>query len=117
MKFQTSIETWAIQPHRFLQAFSQPGNQEHQLWSELCRISLERKQDPIKISMKELVSLSKLDEGQIIEQDVARVDHTKTLENFVSIGRDIESLVLTRAINWHLEHRIIINENRTVVFN
>ena len=58
-----------------------------------------------------------LDEGQIIEQDVARVDHTKTLENFISIGRDIESLVLTRAISWHLEHRIIINENRTVVFN
>ena len=56
MKFQTSIETWAIQPHRFLQAFSQPGNQEHQLWSELCRISLERKQDPLKISMEELVS-------------------------------------------------------------
>ena len=60
---------------------------------------------------------NELDEGQIIEQDVARVDHTKTLDNFVSIGRDIESLVLTRAINWHLEHRIIINENRTVVFN
>ena len=67
MKFQTSIETWAIQPHRFLQAFSQPGNQEHQLWSELCRISLERKQDPLKISMEELVSLSQLDEGQIRE--------------------------------------------------
>ena len=60
---------------------------------------------------------NKLDEGQIIEQDVARVNHTKTLENFIAIGRDIESLVLTRAINWHLEHRIIINENRTVVFN
>ena len=67
MKFQTSIETWAIQPNRFLQAFSQPGNQEHQLWSELCRISLERKQDPLKISMEELVSLSQLDEGQIRE--------------------------------------------------
>ena len=67
MKFQTSIETWAIQPHRFLQAFSQPGNQEHQLWSELCWISLERKQDPLKISMEELVSLSRLDEGQIRE--------------------------------------------------
>ena len=67
MKFQTSIETWAIQPHRFLQSFSQPGNQEHQLWSELCRISLERKQDPLKISMEELVSLSQLDEGQIRE--------------------------------------------------
>ena len=67
MKFQTSIETWAIQPHRFLQAFSEPGNQEHQLWSELCRISLERKQDPLKISMEELISLSQLDEGQISE--------------------------------------------------
>ena len=67
MKFQTSIETWAIQLHRFLHAFSQPGNQEHQLWSELCRISLERKQDPLKISMEELVSLSQLDEGQIRE--------------------------------------------------
>ena len=67
MKFQTSIETWAIQPHRFLQAFSLPGNQEHQLWSELCRISLERKQDTLKISMEELVSLSQLDEGQIRE--------------------------------------------------
>ena len=60
---------------------------------------------------------NQLDEGQIIEQDVARVDHTKTLKNFISIGRDIESLVLTRAITWHLERRIIINENRTVVFN
>ena len=67
MKFQTSIETWAIQPHRFLQAFSEPGNQEHQLWSELCRISLERKQDPLIISMEEVVSLSQLDEGQIRE--------------------------------------------------
>ena len=67
MKFHTSIETWAIQPHKFIQAFSQPGNQEHQLWSELCRISLERKQDPLKISMEELVSLSQLDEGQIRE--------------------------------------------------
>ena len=67
MKFHTSIETWTIQPHRFLQAFSQPGNQEHQLWSELCRISLERKQDPLKISLEELVSLSQLDEGKIRE--------------------------------------------------
>jgi formyltetrahydrofolate deformylase len=59
----------------------------------------------------------KLDEGQIIEQDVARVDHTKTLGNFISIGRDIENLVLKNAINWHLERRVIINENRTIVFN
>ena len=58
-----------------------------------------------------------LDEGQIIEQDVGRVDHTKNLEDFVSMGRDIENIVLMRAINWHIEHRIIINKNSTIVFN
>ena len=58
-----------------------------------------------------------LDEGQIIEQDVGRVDHTKNLEDFVSMGRDIENVVLMRAINWHIEHRIIINNNSTIVFN
>ena len=59
----------------------------------------------------------KLDEGQIIEQDVGRVDHTKDLEDFVSMGRDIENVVLMRAIKWHLQHRVIINKNSTVVFN
>ena len=58
-----------------------------------------------------------LDEGQIIEQDVGRVNHTKDLEDFVSMGRDIENIVLMRAINWHIEHRIIINNNSTIVFN
>ena len=57
-----------------------------------------------------------LDEGQIIEQDVARVNHSYSLENFTTIGRDIESLVLSRALKWHTEHRVLINENRTVVF-
>ena len=60
---------------------------------------------------------NKLDEGQIIEQDVARVDHTKTLDDFISIGRDIENIVLYRAINWHIQHRVLINKNRTIVFN
>ena len=60
---------------------------------------------------------NKLDEGQIIEQDVARVDHTKTLDDFISIGRDIENIVLFRAINWHIQHRVLINKNRTIVFN
>ena len=58
-----------------------------------------------------------LDEGPIIEQDVGRVNHTKDLEDFVSMGRDIENIVLMRAINWHIEHRIIINKNSTIVFN
>ena len=58
-----------------------------------------------------------LDEGQIIEQDVGRVNHTKSLEDFVSMGRDIENVVLMRAIKWHIEHRIIINKNSTIIFN
>ena len=60
---------------------------------------------------------NELDEGQIIEQDIARVDHTKTLEDFVSIGRNIENVVLYRAINSHIQHRVLVNNNRTVVFN
>ncbi len=59
----------------------------------------------------------KLDEGQIIEQDVGRVNHTKSLDDFVSMGRDIENIVLMRAIKWHIEHRLIINDNSTIVFN
>ena len=57
-----------------------------------------------------------LDEGPIIEQDVARVDHAMSLEDCVSIGRDVECAVLARAVKWHAEHRILLNGNRTVVF-
>mgnify|MGYP003677310131 CR=1 FL=1 len=57
-----------------------------------------------------------LDEGPIIEQDVARVDHAMSGDDFVSIGRDIEAVVLARAIKWHLEHRVLPNGSRTVVF-
>ena len=57
-----------------------------------------------------------LDAGPIIEQDVARVDHSMSAEEFVAIGRDIEATVLARAVKFHLEHRVLINGNRTVVF-
>ena len=57
-----------------------------------------------------------LDEGPIIEQDVARVDHSKTPENLTAIGRDTESQVLARAVKWHSEHRVLLNGQRTVVF-
>lgn len=57
-----------------------------------------------------------LDEGPIIEQDVARVDHAMSLEDCVNTGRDVESAVLARAVKWHAEHRILLNGNRTVVF-
>ena len=57
-----------------------------------------------------------LDEGPIIEQDVARVDHSLTVEDLTAIGRDTESQVLARAVKWHGEHRVLVNGQRTVVF-
>jgi formyltetrahydrofolate deformylase len=57
-----------------------------------------------------------LDEGPIIEQDVARVDHSRTVEDFTAQGRDTESQVLARAVKWHSEHRVLINGRKTVVF-
>ncbi|HEX7914946.1 formyltetrahydrofolate deformylase [Rudaea sp.] len=59
---------------------------------------------------------SDLDEGPIIEQDVARVDHGATPRDLVRIGSDVESLVLARAVRWHVEHRVLLNGHRTVVF-
>lgn len=57
-----------------------------------------------------------LDEGPIIEQDVARVDHSKTVEDLTALGRDTESQVLARAVKWHSEHRVLINGHKTVIF-
>jgi formyltetrahydrofolate deformylase len=58
----------------------------------------------------------KLDEGPIIEQEVARVDHTQGPEELMAVGRDMECLALARAVRWHAEHRILLNAERTVVF-
>ncbi len=57
-----------------------------------------------------------LDEGPIIEQDVQRVDHTMSAEDFTAAGRDIECMVLARAVRWHLEHRVLVNGRKCVVF-
>jgi formyltetrahydrofolate deformylase len=57
-----------------------------------------------------------LDEGPIIEQDVARVDHSYTVEHLTATGRDTESMVLARAVKWHGEHRVLINGHKTVIF-
>ena len=57
-----------------------------------------------------------LDEGPIIEQDVARITHAQSADDYVSIGRDVEAQVLARAIHAHIHHRNFINGNRTVVF-
>ena len=57
-----------------------------------------------------------LDEGPIIEQEVARVSHADTPDDLVAIGRDIESRVLARAVKLHLERRVMLSGHRTVVF-
>jgi formyltetrahydrofolate deformylase len=57
-----------------------------------------------------------LDEGPIIEQDVVRVDHSMTPERLASAGRDVERQVLSRAVGWHAENRVLLNGHRTVVF-
>jgi len=57
-----------------------------------------------------------LDEGPIIEQDVARVDHAMSPRELVRMGSDIESQVLARAVRRHVEHRVLLNGHRTVVF-
>ena len=57
-----------------------------------------------------------LDEGPIIEQDVARADHGKTVEDLTAMGRDTESQVLARAVKWHSEHRVLLNGHKTVIF-
>ena len=57
-----------------------------------------------------------LDEGPIIEQDVVRVDHRSDAAALAAAGRDVEAQVLSRAVRWHAESRVLLNGSRTVVF-
>ena len=57
-----------------------------------------------------------LDEGPIIEQDVERVSHRDTVEDMLRKGRDLERVVLSRAVRWHLDNRSLVYQNKTVVF-
>jgi formyltetrahydrofolate deformylase len=59
---------------------------------------------------------SDLDEGPIIEQDIHRVDHSCDPQELTTIGRDVESAVLARAVSWHAQRRVLLNANKTVVF-
>jgi formyltetrahydrofolate deformylase len=59
---------------------------------------------------------SDLDEGPIIEQDIHRVDHSCDPQELTTIGRDVESAVLARAVSWHAQRRVLVNANKTVVF-
>lgn len=57
-----------------------------------------------------------LDEGPIIEQEVARVDHSMGPDKLAAVGRDVECLALARAVLWHVEHRVLLDGGKTVVF-
>lgn len=57
-----------------------------------------------------------LDEGPIIEQDVERVDHTRSVPDLVALGQDVERRALARAVRWHAEHRVLLDGHRTIVF-
>jgi len=59
---------------------------------------------------------AELDEGPIIEQDVVRCSHRDSVQDLVRKGRDLEKLVLARAVRWHLDDRILVYDNKTVVF-
>ncbi len=58
-----------------------------------------------------------LDEGPIIKQDVVRISHRDQLDDLVQKGRDLEKVVLSRAVRWHIEHRILVYAKKTVVFD
>ena len=58
-----------------------------------------------------------LDDGPIIEQDVIRISHRDSLQDLVQKGRDLEKIVLSRAVGWHLDHRVLLYANKTVVFD
>jgi formyltetrahydrofolate deformylase len=58
-----------------------------------------------------------LDEGPIIEQDIARISHRDQVEDLLQKGRDLERIVLSRAVRWHIDHRVLTYANKTVVFD
>jgi formyltetrahydrofolate deformylase len=57
-----------------------------------------------------------LDEGPIIEQDIVRISHRDSVKDLIRRGRDLERIVLAKAVNYHAEHRILVNGKKTVVF-
>jgi formyltetrahydrofolate deformylase len=57
-----------------------------------------------------------LDDGPILEQDVARISHRDALDDLLQKGRDLEKVVLSRGVRWHLENRVLLYGNKTVIF-
>jgi formyltetrahydrofolate deformylase len=92
--------------HSFLPAFS-GGRPYHQAFERGVKL----------IGATAHYATSELDEGPIIEQDVVRASHRDTVDDLVRKGRDLERAVLARAVRWHLEDRVLVYGNKTVVFD
>ena len=92
--------------HSFLPAFA-GGRPYHQAYARGVKI----------IGATAHYVTAELDQGPIIAQDVARVSHRHSVEDLIRKGRDLEELVLAQAVRWHLEHRVLVYGNKTVVFD
>ena len=92
--------------HSFLPAFA-GGKPYHQAYERGVKI----------IGATAHYVTAELDQGPIIEQDVARVSHRDAVEDLITKGRDLEKIVLSRAVKLHLRNRILVYENKTVVFD
>jgi formyltetrahydrofolate deformylase len=92
--------------HSFLPSFAgqKPYHQAHERGVKLIGVTAH-------------YASAALDEGPIIEQDVIRVSHRDSVDDMVRKGRDLEKVVLARAVRWHLEDRILVYGNKTVVFD
>jgi formyltetrahydrofolate deformylase len=102
----TALKGWAINIHHsFLPSFkgARPYAQAHERGVKLIGATAH-------------FVTGDLDEGPIIEQDVERVDHAMGPDTLTAIGRDVECVVLARAVKWFVEHRILLNSHKTVVF-
>ena len=92
--------------HSFLPAFA-GGKPYHQAYKRGVKL----------IGATAHYATTVLDDGPIIQQDVARVTHRHGVEDLIRKGRDLEKLVLAQALRWHLEHRVLVYGNKTVVFD
>ena len=120
IKFAILAKYMQILSESFLTEFSEIINIHHSFLPSFKGAS------PYKQAYKRGVKLigatahfvtSDLDEGPIIEQDVARVTHVTSSSDMVAAGRDVERIVLFRAVKYFIERRVLLNKNKTIVFN
>ena len=92
--------------HSFLPAFA-GGRPYHQAYARGVKV----------IGATAHYVTAALDQGPIISQDVVRISHRHTVEDLIRKGQDLEQSVFAQAVRWHLEHRVLVYKNKTVVFD